>query len=266
MLLRPWTRPRTARAARTVGVGVASAPSWTSASAGAVSSAKPPPPRTTSGPEDWNAGPSTWDRHAARSGSRDSARGVRVGSSIPSTSPAASTIDCQPVQRHRCARSAPSTSRRDERAVGTALVERGQAHQDPRRAEAALARAAGGEGGGPTVALVGREPLDRRHAAAGDAAHRRDARHPGRAVDPDGATPALALRAAAILERATAELLAQRIEQRDAVGDGHGTPVEIEHDAGRIDRVETRGTAAALFGGGTGAAQGAGCPDGRGLS
>ena len=120
MLLRPWMRPRPARAARTDGARAASAPSWTSAPGGAVSSAKPASPRTTSGPEDWKAGPSVWARQDARSASRapavTSAGAASLpggGSPAPSASHAASTIDCQPVQRHRWARRAASTSWRD---------------------------------------------------------------------------------------------------------------------------------------------------------
>ena len=36
---------------------------------GAVSLANPPSPKTTDGPDDWNAGPSTWARQLAKSGS-----------------------------------------------------------------------------------------------------------------------------------------------------------------------------------------------------
>ena len=43
------------------------------------------------------------------------------------------------------------------RARTAALVERGQAHHDAGRAEAALARPVGDEGGGPAVALLGRQ-------------------------------------------------------------------------------------------------------------
>ena len=112
VLLRPWTRPAAARAARTPGASSPSAPSWTSAPAGAESSANPPPPRTTSGPVPCMLRPSTSDRQAARSGSRRPGPGGRDGRSTPSTSDAASTMDCHPVQRHRWARSAASTSRR----------------------------------------------------------------------------------------------------------------------------------------------------------
>ncbi len=61
---------------------------------------------------------------------------------------------------------------------------------------------------------------------------RRHAGHPGQAVDPHGATAALTLRAAAVLDRAAPELLAQRVEERDAVGDGDLAPVQDEGDQG----------------------------------
>ncbi len=49
-------------------------------------------------------------------------------------------------------------------------------------------------------------------------------------VDPDGAAPALALGAAAVLHGPAPELLAQRIEKRDPVGDRDGIAVEDEVD------------------------------------
>ena len=52
--------------------------------------------------------------------------------------------------------------------------------------------------------------LERGHLAAGDPSDRGDAGHPGDAVDPDRAAPALALGAAAVLDRADAQLVAER--------------------------------------------------------
>ena len=91
---------------------VSAAPSCTSAPSGAESSAKPAPPSTTSGPELWKAGPSIWARHEARNGSRAGAGSPVPGCSAvsrPRAAHAASTMDCQPVQRHRCASRADST-------------------------------------------------------------------------------------------------------------------------------------------------------------
>ena len=150
------------------------------------------------------------------------------------------------------------------RACTAGLVERGEAHHDARRAKAALARAVGDEGGGPAVALLGREPLEGGHASAGDAADGRDARHPGQAVDPHRAAPALALWAAAVLDRAAAELLAQRVEKRDPVGDDDRVAVQREGDgcAARVGRHR----AGRVVGCGAGAAQGVGRASGPGLS
>ena len=83
-----------------------------------------PPPRITSGPEDWYIGPSIWARHDANSRSTGAAGGggwregrAGPGSPIPRAAHPASTIDCHPVQRQRCASRADSTAWR----VGAAL-------------------------------------------------------------------------------------------------------------------------------------------------
>ena len=61
--------------------------------------------------------------------------------------------------------------------------------------------------------------------------HARDAR---RAVDPDGAAPALPLGAAAVLDGATAQLLAERVEERRTVVEDRDLgPVESEGQARR---------------------------------
>jgi hypothetical protein len=79
----------------------------TSAPAGAVSLANPASPRTAPGPEDWNAGPSSWARQAASSGSRRTG----TGAAGPSADSAASTMVCQPVHRQRWAARAERTER-----------------------------------------------------------------------------------------------------------------------------------------------------------
>ena len=53
--------------------------------------------------------------------------------------------------------------------------------------------------------------------APGEPPDRRDTGHPGGAVHPDRAAAALALGAAAVLDRAEPELLPQDIEQRRSV-------------------------------------------------
>ena len=102
-------------------------------------------------------------------------------------------MGCQPVQRQRWASRALAD--RGLRGVG----EGGDAHDDPRRAEAALAPAVGAERLGPAVGAV--EALDRRDRPSGDAADGRDAGDARLAVDPHRAAPALALWAAAVLRR-----------------------------------------------------------------
>ena len=117
---------------------------------------------------------------------------------------------------------------------GGSRLERGQPHQDARRAESALAGPGGREGLRPAPAKFFGQALGGRDLAAGHPAHRCHTRDTGGTVDPHGAAAALALRAAAVLGRAAGQLVAQRIEERDAVGNGHRVPVEAEgHGPGR---------------------------------
>ena len=69
-----------------------------------------------------------------------------------------------------------------------------------------------------------RHSLEGGDPATGDAADGGDAGDAGRPVDPDGAAPALTLRAAAVLDRAAAELLAQRVQEGDPVLDRDRSP------------------------------------------
>jgi len=109
---------------------------------------------------------------------------------------------------------------------------------DARRAEAALAGPGRAEGVGPATAAVVGEPPERRHPATGDAPCRRHARHPRGAVDQHRAAPALALRAAAVLRRAIAQVLAQDVEQGPPVVDDVDlAAVELELDRHRDDRL-----------------------------
>ena len=116
---RPWTLPMARRAAVTDSPTThppAGSRTATRASSGAVSAENPTAPATTSVPTRWGAPSSRVARREAASRSRSctGARAVpsdRVSSHIePRTSSAASTIVCQPVQRHRCAASARSTA------------------------------------------------------------------------------------------------------------------------------------------------------------
>ena len=94
------------------------------------------------------------------------------------------------------------------------VAQRGEPHDDAGGAEPALAGAGGSERGSPGTADSGGQTVQRGHLAAGQPAYRGHARHPGCAVDPHGATTALALRAAAVLRRAQVQALAQHVEQR----------------------------------------------------
>jgi hypothetical protein len=81
---------------------------------------------------------------------------------------------------------------------------------------------------GPPGALSLGQTFECRDRSPGDSPNRRDAGDPRVIVDPDRAAPALALRAASVLQGATPQLVAQRVEQRDPVVDGHGIAVEDE--------------------------------------
>ena len=114
-----------------------------------------------------------------------------------------------------------------------AVLHRRDAHDDPRRAEPALRRAARHERLGPCH-RVG-EPIDRRDVPPGDAPDGCHARNAWLAVDEHGAAPALSLRAAPILGRARAEAVAQNLEEGDvSVRDLDGTTVEAERDQEKL--------------------------------
>ena len=93
-----------------------------------------------------------------------------------STRRAASRIVRHPVQRHRWASRARSHGVSSGDAPSTS--EGGQAHDDPRRAEAALAGAHRGEGVGPRVADGGIEAVEGGHLTAGHASGRGHTGHP----------------------------------------------------------------------------------------
>jgi hypothetical protein len=94
--------------------------------------------------------------------------------------------------------------------------------------------------------------------APGDTPDGRHAGDAGRPVDPDRATSALTLRAAAVLDGAAAEFLSQRIEKADPFRDRDFVPVEEERD--RSGRGRGRARIRGSLGGGAGSAQRAGCP------
>src|SRR5205823_5317369 len=109
------------------------------------------------------------------------------------------------------------------------ISERGQAHDDARRAEAALAAAGGTEGVAPRPELVGGKAGSGGDGPAGNPAQRRHTRHARLAVDEHRAAPALALGAASVLGREVPEAVAERLEQRDVlVLDLHLDPVDRE--------------------------------------
>ena len=109
-------------------------------------------------------------------------------------------------------------------------LERSETHQDPGCTEAALAGPGAHEGTGPAVALLRGHPLQGGDPAPGHAPHRGDARDAGSPVHPDGATAALALGTASVLDRTAAELVSQRVEKRDSVSDADGVSVQDERD------------------------------------
>ncbi len=160
--------------------------------------------------------------------------GVPVAASAPSTPNAgtpsavhpASTMDCHPVQRQRWASSADSTACRV-----TALfrvLEGSQPHENPRGAEAALARSGREEGADPAGFEIGLQALDGGDSSTGDPTDGGDARHAGGAVHPDRAAPALALGTASVLDRTAPQLFPERVKK--------GRPVVVvDHDGGAIE-------------------------------
>ncbi len=243
-LLRPWTcRPRASprpatRRPRSRRPNAAPRPS---ASSGAVSSAKPARPSTTSVPTRCAAPPSSVARAARRLQVP-----IRVGRMLEAsgsssrTMRAASSMVCQPVHRQRWARSARSTDLRC--AASGELPERPAAasrmtipgvqnpHWLPPEARRASAHA---------VAILVGKPFEGGHLAAADPSKRGHAGHPGDAVDPDRAAAALALGAAAVLHRAEPEPLAQQVEQgRAVVGRLDVRAVDAERIGGSADQLK----------------------------
>ena len=110
---------------------------------------------------------------------------------------------------------------------------------DARGAEAALAGAGGHKGRHPPFPLGLRQTVERGDLAALEPPDRRHTRHPGGTVHPDRAAPALALGAAAVLDRADVQLVAEDLEQRRSV---------VGHlDVGAVDaELDITGSAAQL--------------------
>ena len=223
-MLRPCTLPARARAsASESATAYPPRPSGTAtrASGGLPSSAKPAAAEhDTAAPRVWatppfDPGPPT----AARSRSRR-APGRPSGPRPPKPSTRAGGLHDglpagAPAQVGHAGPGRPSP-------VGTAapLGQGGQAHHDARGAEAALAGRRWPRTPRPTGRRVSSgEPVEGGHLPAGQAAHRGDTGHPGGTVDPHRAAAALALGAAAVLDRADAQLLAQHVEQGRAVVD-----------------------------------------------
>ena len=134
--------------------------------------------------------------------------------------------------------------------------ERGQPEDDAGRAEAALAGPVTDERLSPALAQLLRRSLQGGDLTPEDAAHGRHAGDAGRPVDPHRATSALTLGAAAVLDGAAAEFLAQRVQETDPVLDRDRGPVEDERDGLGRGRAKARG----ILGSGACSAQKAGCP------
>ena len=228
-LRRPWTLASPRRAAPRPPATERCPPSHSATNdpGGAVSLANPASPRTTAGPEVWNAGPSTWARQAASSGSRS----VVDRPGVPAaTAPAASTIVCQPVQRHRWAaeRAAYGPASRCPAAASRMTI---PGVQNPHWLAPAATNASA-----QRVPDRGIDSLEGGDVPPGDPASRRDARDPGAPVDPDRAAAALPLGAAAVLDRDAAEVVAQHVEERAVlVGELDLGSVQAEpEDRGRL--------------------------------
>ena len=91
--------------------------------------------------------------------------------------------------------------------------QRGQPHEDPGGAEPALAGPGLDERIRPAIAQRRIEALNGGHLPPGDPSRRGDTGHPGGAVDPDRAAPALSLGTAAVLHRPAREAVSQHVEQ-----------------------------------------------------
>jgi hypothetical protein len=107
---------------------------------------------------------------------------------------------------------------RSQRPIEIARPRAARAHHDPRRAEAALRSPGRDERRGHPVTIRGCETFDRRHRPPLDARGGGYARDSGIPVDQHRATPALALRRAAVLHGHETEALAQHRQERLAVG------------------------------------------------
>ena len=195
-----------------------------------MSSAKPPPPRAIAGPTCCAVPPSRNARRSAGS-HRRSARVRRrsqqgsLGDRLPPGAPAQmgeqGLADRRLVERSR-------------------PLQRGKAHDDARRAEAALGPARGAQGVGPSPGDLGRQSFERRDGAARHPSHWCHAGDASLAVDQDRAAPALPLRAAAILGRADSEAITEHFQQRAAIGRyDHVGSVQREAQFGHDD--EARG-------------------------
>ena len=204
----------------------------TSASSGAVSSANPARPRATSAPTCWVVPPSI-------------RRSLGGGGQVPLAvdgrrRPGGAGHGEDPRLPDRLPAGAP-TEMGGQRPVHGGVIARChpfgpqpfQTADDPGRAKAALAGARGEERLGPTLAILRREPVDRRDRSGSHPPHRRDARDPRRPVDQHCAAAALALRAAPVFGRAHPEVVAQGHQQRRAVvGHLHRPSVQHKGDGG----------------------------------
>ncbi len=108
------------------------------------------------------------------------------------------------------------------------LAQGGRPAQDPGRAEPTLAGAGGDEGADQPVTHLRLEAVHGDDRPSRNPPQRRDAGDAGGPVDQHGATSALSLRAAAVLDAAYAQIFAQSIEERCSLAglDVDGAPVD----------------------------------------
>ena len=108
-----------------------------------------------------------------------------------------------------------------------ARPESGKAHNDARRAEAALATPSGAEGLGPGPRLIRVKAIKGGDRPSGDPTGRGYSRHPGLAGDKYRAAPTLTLGAASVLGRGDPQSAPEHVKQGRAVV-GHGDRTSID--------------------------------------
>ena len=229
LLGRPLTRrgtlrpiPLRSKSAGTLHALTAPAVGAPTSAPGSLSSAKPASPSTTEGPTRWGTPPS---RPARGGGLIEVPSAVGLAGPWPerlNTVVAASSMVCQPVQRHRWASRAlidllggdrRVTGRRSRPPGLPGRIQGGQAHDDARGAEPALASTCGHQRLRPAAAADLRESIESGDLPAPQPTGRGYTGHPRDTVHPHGAAAALPLRAAAVLDRPDTQLLPKDVEE-----------------------------------------------------